>query len=37
VYAGILTAATAVVGFATRTNPLWLFAAGGLIGLFGIF
>ena len=37
VYTGILTAATAVVGFATRTNPLWLFAAGGLIGLSGIF
>ncbi|HKA75541.1 MAG TPA: chromate transporter [Pseudolabrys sp.] len=37
VYAGILTATTAVVGFATRTNPLWLFAAGGLIGLSGIF
>ncbi len=37
VYAGILTAMTAVVGFATRTNPLWLFAAGGLIGLSGIF
>jgi chromate transporter len=37
VYAGLLTAATAVVGFATRINPLWLFAAGGLLGLFGIF
>ena len=35
--AGILTAATAVVGFATRINPLWLFAAGGLFGLIGIF
>jgi chromate transporter len=37
IYAGILTAATAAVGFATRINPLWLFAAGGLFGLFGIF
>lgn len=37
IYAGILTAATAVVGFATRINPLWLFAAGGLFGLIGIF
>lgn len=37
IYSGILTAATAVVGFATRINPLWLFAAGGLFGLIGIF
>jgi chromate transporter len=37
IYAGILTAATALVGFATRINPLWLFAAGGLFGLIGIF
>jgi len=37
IYAGILTAATATVGFATRTNPLWLFAAGGLLGVLGIF
>jgi chromate transporter len=37
IYAGILTAATAAVGFATRINPLWLFAAGGLFGLIGIF
>jgi chromate transporter len=37
IYAGILTAATAAVGIATRINPLWLFAAGGLFGLIGIF
>jgi chromate transporter len=37
IYAAILTAATAVVSFATRINPLWLFAAGGLFGLIGIF
>jgi chromate transporter len=35
VYAGLITAVTAVVGFATRMNPLWIFAAGGLIGLSG--
>ena len=35
VYAGILTAVTAAVAFATRINPLWLFAAGGLMGLSG--
>jgi chromate transporter len=35
VYAGALTAVTALVGFATRLNPLWLFAAGGLLGLTG--
>lgn len=35
VYAGLLTAATAAVVFATRINPLWVFAAGGLLGLSG--
>ena len=30
-----VTAVTALVGFYTRLNPLWLFAAGGLLGLFG--
>jgi chromate transporter len=34
--AGLLTAATAAVAFATRINPLWLFAAGGLLGLSGL-
>jgi chromate transporter len=33
--AGLITAATAVVAYATRINPLWLFAAGGLLGLTG--
>lgn len=35
VYAGALTALTAVLAFASRINPLWLFAAGGLLGLSG--
>lgn len=35
VMAGLITAATAAVAFATRINPLWLFAAGGLLGLSG--
>jgi len=35
VVAGLITAATAVVAFATRINPLWLFAAGGVLGLTG--
>jgi chromate transporter len=33
--AGLLTAVTAAVAFATRLNPLWIFGAGALIGLFG--
>jgi chromate transporter len=33
--AGLITAATAVVAFTTRINPLWLFAAGGVLGLTG--
>jgi chromate transporter len=35
ILAGALTATTAIVSFATRINPLWLFAAGGLLGLSG--
>ncbi len=35
VYAGAISAVTAVVAFATRINPLWVFAAGGLLGLSG--
>jgi hypothetical protein len=27
--------ATAALAYFTRLNPLWLFAAGGLIGLLG--
>ena len=33
--AGAITAATGLVAFATRINPLWLFAAGALLGLTG--
>lgn len=33
--AGLVTAATVVVATFTRINPLWLFAAGGLLGLTG--
>jgi chromate transporter len=33
--AGLVTAATAAVAFATRINPLWLFVAGGAFGLAG--
>jgi len=36
VYAGILTAVTVMVAATTRINPLWLFAAGGLLGLTGL-
>ena len=36
VVAAVITAATAIIAFATRLNPLWLFAAGGVIGLSGM-
>jgi chromate transporter len=35
IYAGIITGVTALIGFATRINPLWIFAAGGALGLSG--
>jgi len=35
IYAGAITAVTAAVAFATRVNPLWIFVAGGLLGLTG--
>jgi chromate transporter len=35
VAAGVLTLLTAAVAFATRLNPLWIFGAGALAGLFG--
>jgi chromate transporter len=35
IYAGLITAVTALVAFATRINPLWIFAAGGILGLTG--
>ncbi len=33
--AGAITLATAAVTYATRINPLWLFAAGAAVGLLG--
>jgi chromate transporter len=35
IYAAAVTAATAMVAFATRINPLWVFLAGGILGLSG--
>ena len=35
IYAAFITAATALLAFATRMNPLWIFAAGGVLGLTG--
>ncbi len=35
VYAGVITAITVAVAFATRMNPLWIFVAGGILGLTG--
>jgi chromate transporter len=35
VYGGAITAVTALAGFATRINPLWIFAGAGLLGLSG--
>jgi chromate transporter len=35
IYAVALTVVTAIVGFATRLNPLWIFAAGAVLGLTG--
>lgn len=37
IYAALMTVVTVIVALATRTNPLWLFAGGGLLGLFGLF
>ena len=34
--AGLITAAVAVLAFATRLNPLWLLLAGGLLGFAGV-
>ena len=36
VAAALVTVATAVVAYMTRLNPLWLFAAGGVIGFAGL-
>jgi chromate transporter len=35
IYGFLLTAATVLVATLTRINPLWLFAAGGVLGLTG--
>jgi len=35
IYAGIITAVTAVVAYWTRLNPLWVFLIAGAIGLTG--
>lgn len=36
VAAALVTVVTAVVAYMTRLNPLWLFAAGGVIGFAGL-
>jgi len=33
--AGVITAATAAVGFVTRVNPLWIFATAAVVGYAG--
>jgi chromate transporter len=35
IYGGLITAGTAVVAFATRINPLWVFVLAGVLGLSG--
>jgi chromate transporter len=35
IYAGVITIVTVIVATFTPINPLWLFAAGGIIGLSG--
>jgi len=35
VYAGAITAITAIVAYATKVNPLWVFLGGGILGLSG--
>jgi chromate transporter len=34
--AALITVATAVVAFATRLNPFWMLAAGGVLGFAGV-
>jgi chromate transporter len=36
VYGVLITAVTAAVAFFTRVNPLWIFAAAGILGLTGL-
>src|SRR5512143_2310595 len=35
IYAAVITAVSAIAAFATRMNPLWIFAVAGLLGLSG--
>jgi chromate transporter len=35
IYAAAITVLTAIVAFATKVNPLWVFIAGGILGLSG--
>jgi chromate transporter len=34
--AGLITVATAILAFATRLNPFWMLAAGGILGFAGV-
>ena len=34
--ASLITAVAAVLAFATRLNPLWMFLVGGIIGFTGL-
>jgi chromate transporter len=34
--AGLVTALAAVLAFATRLNPFWMFLAGGILGFAGV-
>ena len=36
VVAGLITAVAAVLAYATRLNPLWMFLVGGIIGFAGL-
>jgi chromate transporter len=36
VVAGLMTAATAILAFATRLNPFWMLLAGGVLGFAGV-
>jgi chromate transporter len=36
VVAGLMTAATAILAFATRLNPVWMLLAGGVLGFAGV-
>ena len=34
--AGLITVSAAVLAFATRLNPVWMFLAGGILGFAGV-